>query len=65
MLPDAVEKAHPYVFNVLPQGFDDVRMKAGLGRTVDFKNRVVVFDLYPWVPDDPANGEGRLPGNRR
>lgn len=65
MLPDEVEKANPYVSKVLLQVFDDVSMKAGLGRTVDFKNTVVVFDLYSWIADDPANGEGRLPGNRR
>jgi ATP-dependent Clp protease ATP-binding subunit ClpB len=38
-----VEKAHPDVFNVLLQVLDDGRMTDGQGRTVDFKNTVVVM----------------------
>jgi ATP-dependent Clp protease ATP-binding subunit ClpB len=43
ILLDEVEKAHPDVFNVLLQVLDDGRMTDGLGRTVDFKNTVVVM----------------------
>ena len=39
----AVEKAHPDVFNVLLQVLDDGRMTDGQGRTVDFKNTVIVM----------------------
>ena len=42
-LLDEVEKAHPDVFNVLLQVLDDGRMTDGQGRTVDFKNTVVVM----------------------
>jgi ATP-dependent Clp protease ATP-binding subunit ClpB len=38
-----VEKAHPDVFNVLLQVLDDGRMTDGQGRTVDFKNTVIVM----------------------
>jgi len=38
-----VEKAHPDVFNVLLQALDDGRMTDGQGRTVDFKNTVIVM----------------------
>jgi len=43
ILLDEVEKAHPEVFNVLLQVLDDGRMTDGQGRTVDFKNTVVVM----------------------
>ncbi|MEQ1583260.1 MAG: ATP-dependent chaperone ClpB [Candidatus Nitrotoga sp.] len=43
ILLDEVEKAHPDVFNVLLQVLDDGRMTDGQGRTVDFKNTVVVM----------------------
>jgi ATP-dependent Clp protease ATP-binding subunit ClpB len=43
LLLDEVEKAHPDVFNVLLQVLDDGRMTDGQGRTVDFKNTVVVM----------------------
>ena len=43
ILLDEVEKAHPDVFNVLLQGLDDGRMTDGQGRTVDFKNTVIVM----------------------
>ena len=43
ILLDEVEKAHPDVFNVLLQVLDDGRMTDGHGRTVDFKNTVVVM----------------------
>jgi ATP-dependent Clp protease ATP-binding subunit ClpB len=43
LLLDEVEKAHPDVFNVLLQVFDDGRLTDGQGRTVDFKNTVIVM----------------------
>ena len=43
ILFDEVEKAHPDVFNVLLQALDDGRMTDGQGRTVDFKNTVMVM----------------------
>jgi ATP-dependent Clp protease ATP-binding subunit ClpB len=43
VLLDEVEKAHPDVFNVLLQVFDDGRLTDGKGRTVDFKNTVIIM----------------------
>ncbi|MEI6026000.1 MAG: ATP-dependent chaperone ClpB [Betaproteobacteria bacterium] len=43
LLLDEVEKAHPEVFNVLLQVLDDGRLTDGQGRTVDFKNTVIVM----------------------
>jgi len=43
ILLDEIEKAHPDVFNVLLQVFDDGRLTDGKGRTVDFKNTVVIM----------------------
>jgi ATP-dependent Clp protease ATP-binding subunit ClpB len=43
VLFDEIEKAHPEVFNVLLQLLDDGRLTDGHGRTVDFKNTVVIM----------------------
>lgn len=43
VLLDEVEKAHPDVFNILLQVLDDGRLTDGLGKTVDFKNTVIVM----------------------
>jgi ATP-dependent Clp protease ATP-binding subunit ClpB len=43
LLLDEVEKAHPDVFNVLLQVLDDGRLTDGQGRTVDFRNTVIVM----------------------
>ncbi|MBS1716043.1 MAG: ATP-dependent chaperone ClpB [Armatimonadetes bacterium] len=43
VLLDEVEKAHPEIFNVLLQVLDDGRLTDGQGRTVDFKNTVVIM----------------------
>jgi ATP-dependent Clp protease ATP-binding subunit ClpB len=43
ILLDEVEKAHPDVFNVLLQVFDDARLTDGKGRTVDFKNTCIIM----------------------
>ena len=61
ILFDEVEKAHPDVFNVLLQVLDDGRMTDGQGRTVDFKNTVIVMtsnlgshDIQRMAGQDPA-----------
>ncbi len=54
ILLDEVEKAHPEVFNVLLQILDDGRMTDGQGRTVDFKNTVVIMTSNigsQWISD--------------
>ncbi|HBT97706.1 MAG TPA: type VI secretion system ATPase TssH, partial [Desulfobulbaceae bacterium] len=43
ILLDEIEKAHPDVFNVLLQVLDDGRMTDGKGRTVDFKNTILIM----------------------
>jgi ATP-dependent Clp protease ATP-binding subunit ClpB len=63
ILFDEVEKAHPDVFNVLLQVLDDGRLTDGQGRTVDFKNTVIVMTSQPRLADDPA--DGRPAGSRR
>src|SRR5690606_13508046 len=43
VLPDEVEKAHPEVFDILLQVLDDGRLADGQGRTVDFRNTILVL----------------------
>jgi len=43
ILFDEIEKAHPEVFNVLLQVLDDGRMTDGKGRTVDFRNTIIIM----------------------
>lgn len=43
ILFDEVEKAHPDVFNILLQVLDDGRLTDGKGRTVDFKNTIIIM----------------------
>ncbi len=50
VLFDEIEKAHPEVLNVLLQLLDDGRLTDGKGRTVDFKNAVVIDDVEPRQP---------------
>ena len=50
VLLDEIEKAHPDVFNVLLQVMDDGRLTDGQGRTVDFKNVVLVMTSNFPVP---------------
>jgi len=56
ILLDEIEKAHPEVFNVLLQLLDDGRLTDGQGRTVDFRNTVVIMtsNLGTELWDDPA-----------
>jgi ATP-dependent Clp protease ATP-binding subunit ClpB len=54
VLLDEIEKAHPEVFNVLLQLLDDGRLTDGHGRTVDFKNTVVILTSNvgsQWIRD--------------
>ena len=60
ILLDEVEKAHPEVFNVLLQMLDDGRMTDGHGRTVDFKNTVVIMTSNigsQWISDALLDGK--------
>lgn len=60
ILLDEVEKAHPDVFNVLLQMLDDGRMTDGQGRTVDFKNAVVIMTSNigsQWISDALLEGK--------
>lgn len=59
ILFDEVEKAHPDVFNVLLQVLDDGRLTDGQGRTVDFRNTVIVLtsNLGGEVLANQAEGE--------
>jgi ATP-dependent Clp protease ATP-binding subunit ClpB len=54
VLMDEIEKAHPEVFNILLQILDDGRLTDGHGRTVDFKNSVVIMTSNigsQWIMD--------------
>ena len=59
VLFDEIEKAHPDVFNVLLQVLDDGRLTDGQGRTVDFRNTVVIMTSNLGQPPLPR---GRRPG---
>ena len=52
VLLDEIEKAHPDVFNTLLQVMDDGRLTDGQGRTVDFKNTVLIMTSNIAVPAD-------------
>ncbi len=56
VLLDEIEKAHPDAFNVLLQLLDDGRLTDGQGRTVDFRNAVVIMtsNLGSYVYADPS-----------
>ncbi len=71
VLLDEIEKAHPDVFNVLLQILDDGRLTDGKGRTVDFRNTVIImtsnvgstaiFELMAKDPEESARGsDGRF-----
>jgi ATP-dependent Clp protease ATP-binding subunit ClpB len=65
ILFDEVEKAHPDVFNVLLQVLDDGRLTDGQGRTVDFRNTLIVLtsnlgsDILANAPDGELGGPTR------
>ncbi|AGG87871.1 ATP-dependent chaperone ClpB [Rhodanobacter denitrificans] len=60
ILLDEVEKAHPDVFNILLQVLDDGRLTDGQGRTVDFRNTVIVMtsNLGSQMIQDAAESNG-------
>jgi ATP-dependent Clp protease ATP-binding subunit ClpB len=66
ILFDEIEKAHPDVFNVLLQVLDDGRLTDGQGRTVDFKNTVIVMTSNMGAAEigrlssDPATNDPEL-----
>lgn len=58
VLFDEIEKAHPDVFNILLQVMDDGRLTDGQGRTVDFRNTIMVMTSNvgsQWLLDDKLN----------
>jgi ATP-dependent Clp protease ATP-binding subunit ClpB len=60
LLFDEIEKAHPDVFNILLQILDDGRLTDGHGRTVDFKNTVVIMTSNvgsQWIQDPSLDEE--------
>ena len=71
VLFDEVEKAHPDVFNVLLQVLDDGRITDSQGRTVDFKNTIIILTSNlgsNYILDGIENGadqpRGPRPGGR-
>ncbi|MEM6848086.1 MAG: AAA family ATPase, partial [Pseudomonadota bacterium] len=58
VLFDEIEKAHPDVFNVLLQVLDDGRLTDGQGRTVDFRNTMIVMTSNTGAEFLAAQGEG-------
>jgi ATP-dependent Clp protease ATP-binding subunit ClpB len=58
VLLDEIEKAHPDVFNTLLQVMDDGRLTDGQGRTVDFKNTVLIMTSNIPVKGEEDTGEG-------
>jgi ATP-dependent Clp protease ATP-binding subunit ClpB len=60
VLLDEIEKAHPEVLNVLLQLLDDGRLTDGKGRTIDFKNTVVIMtsNLGSQYISEQSTGEG-------
>jgi ATP-dependent Clp protease ATP-binding subunit ClpB len=65
ILFDEVEKAHPDVFNVLLQVLDDGRLTDGQGRTVDFRNTLIILtsnlgsDILAALPENAEVGKAR------
>jgi ATP-dependent Clp protease ATP-binding subunit ClpB len=55
VLLDEIEKAHPDVWNILLQIFDDGRLTDGKGRTVDFKNTVIIMTSNLTVEGDESD----------
>lgn len=57
ILLDEIEKAHPDVFNILLQVFDDGQLTDGLGRRVDFKNTIIIMTSNIGMRDVKAGGK--------
>jgi ATP-dependent Clp protease ATP-binding subunit ClpB len=63
ILFDEIEKAHPQVFNVFLQILDDGRLTDGQGRTVDFRNTVVIMTSNlgsDWIAEMTGSGGDRV-----
>lgn len=62
VLLDEIEKAHPDVFNILLQVLDDGRLTDGQGRTVDFKNTIIIMtsNLGAEILLDGINEQGQV-----
>ncbi|HEY6007591.1 MAG TPA: ATP-dependent chaperone ClpB, partial [Geobacteraceae bacterium] len=63
VLFDEIEKAHPEVFNVLLQVLDDGRLTDGQGRTVDFRNTVIIMTSNlgsQWIQQYGASDYARM-----
>ncbi len=56
VLLDEIEKAHPAVFNILLQVFDDGQLTSGLGRNVDFRNTIIIMTSNVGTKDVKAGG---------
>jgi ATP-dependent Clp protease ATP-binding subunit ClpB len=68
VLFDEIEKAHPEVLNVLLQLLDDGRLTDGKGRTVDFKNSVVIMTSNigsHYIAETAIKGEAMTEGTKR
>ena len=64
ILLDEIEKAHPDVFNVLLQVLDDGRLTDGKGRTVDFKNTVIIMTSNigsEWISETSEDLDAAMP----
>jgi ATP-dependent Clp protease ATP-binding subunit ClpB len=59
VLLDEIEKAHPDVFNTLLQVMDDGRLTDGQGRTVDFKNTVLIMTSNIPIAGEPSDADLR------
>jgi len=62
ILFDEIEKAHPDVFNILLQVLDDGRLTDGKGRTVDFRNAVLIMTSNVRLGSRPGDGAQRTDG---
>ena len=67
VLFDEIEKAHPDVFNILLQVLDDGRLTDNQGRTVDFKNTIIIMtsNIGSQVILDGINEEGEITASAR
>ncbi|HRP01705.1 MAG TPA: ATP-dependent Clp protease ATP-binding subunit [Candidatus Kapabacteria bacterium] len=64
ILLDEIEKAHPDVFNILLQVFDDGILTDGLGRKVDFKNTIIIMTSNIGTRDVKAGGKIGFSANK-
>ncbi|MBE2189449.1 MAG: ATP-dependent Clp protease ATP-binding subunit [Desulfobulbaceae bacterium] len=64
ILLDEIEKAHPDVFNILLQVFDDGVLTDGLGRKVDFKNTIIIMTSNVGTRDVKAGGNIGFSSNK-